>query len=127
MDTPGKTFILVIDDEPQFRHLFKKKLAKLPYTVVEAENGEQGLRLFRECKPDLIVTDIIMPNKEGIETILELKKAAPGVKIIAVSGGGRNMPGSYLEIAKDFGAERTFAKPVDWKKMLSAIEEMVRK
>jgi CheY-like chemotaxis protein len=127
MNSSGKISILIIDDEPQFRSLFIEKLAKFPYTVLEAENGDEGLRRFQENKPDLVVTDLVMPKKEGIETIIELKKTTPGVKIIAISGGGRNTPGSYLDMAKRMGAAHVFAKPVDWEKMLAAIQEMVQR
>jgi CheY-like chemotaxis protein len=127
MSSSGKISILIIDDEPQFRRLFIKKLAKLPYTVIEAENGDEGLKRFLENKPNLVITDLVMPKKEGIETIIELKKTTPGVKIIAISGGGRNTPGSYLDIAKQLGAAHVFTKPVDWEKMLAAIQEMVQR
>jgi CheY-like chemotaxis protein len=127
MNTPGKASILIIDDEPQFRKLFVEKVAKLPYTVIEGQDGDEGLRLFQEHQPDLVITDLVMPKKEGIETIIELKKTTPDVKIIAISGGGRNTPGSYLDMAKHMGAEHVFAKPVDWKKMLAAIQEMVQR
>ena len=115
--------ILLIDDESQIRKLFVQKLAGTGYEIVEACNGKEGLKLYREKKPDLVITDLIMPEKEGIETITELKRIDPSVKIIAISGGGRNNPGAYLHIAKSLGAGRTFSKPIDWPKMIVAIRE----
>jgi PAS domain S-box-containing protein len=121
----SKACILIIDDEIQFRKLFIKKLARSPYEIIEAENGNQGLALFREHRPDLVVTDLVMPEKEGIETIIDLKKMDPAAKIIAVSGGGRNVPDLYLEFARKMGVKRAFPKPFDWEEMLAAIHEQV--
>jgi CheY-like chemotaxis protein len=73
--------------------------------VIKAENGNQGITLFREYRPHLIVTDLVMPEKEGLETIIDLKKIDPAVKIIAVSGGGRNVPEIYLEFARKMGVK----------------------
>lgn len=77
--------------------------------------------------PDLIITDLIMPEKEGIEMIMELKKEAPEIPVIAISGGGRGDPGNYLEIAKAVGASYTFEKPLDWEPFIEAVNELVGK
>jgi YesN/AraC family two-component response regulator len=95
--------------------------------VIKAENGNQGITLFREYRPHLIVTDLVMPEKEGLETIIDLKKIDPAVKIIAVSGGGRNVPEIYLEFARKMGVKQAFEKPLDWEEMLAAIQEEVQK
>jgi YesN/AraC family two-component response regulator len=73
----------------------------------------------------VVVTDIVMPNKEGLETIVELRRNMPGVKIIAISGGGRIAPTDYLSIAKRLGADRVFAKPVERRALLDAVSELV--
>lgn len=83
------TRILVIDDEPQVRAMLRQMLEREGYEVVEAEEGEEGMRRYREQPVDLVITDILMPQKEGIETIRALRRTNPGVKIIAISGGGR--------------------------------------
>jgi len=103
----------LIDDEPQPRKLFIQKLVGRGYAIIEASDGNEGIKRYRENKPDLVITDLVMPEKEGIEMITELKKDDPNLKIIAISGGGRNDPGTYLQIAKKLGAARTFLKPID--------------
>ncbi len=92
--------ILVIDDDNDFRRMLCAKLTKSGFAVVEAENGVEGIRRFTENEVDLVVTDIIMPEKEGMETILELKKIDPALKIISVSGGGRSAPEDYLSVSE---------------------------
>jgi len=84
------------------------------------------LALYREDLPDLVITDIIMPKKEGIEMIMELKKEFPDVKIIAISGGGRNVPETYLPIAKKLGSERTFSKPIDWPELIKTVRKLLK-
>lgn len=117
--------ILIIDDEAQFRSLVRSLLERYGYEVLEAEDGEKGIQVFQKQSADLIITDIVMPNKEGLETIMELKKNHPGVKIIAVSGGGRIGPESYLRLAERFGAARVFTKPFDLQDFLQAIKEIL--
>jgi DNA-binding response OmpR family regulator len=117
--------ILVIDDDDLFGSMLKRMLDKAGYQVELAVDGIQGIKMFSVFEPDLVITDIIMPEKEGIEVIMELRKLSPDVKIIAVSGGGRRMPGlSILPIAKRLGAIHTFSKPVDRPELLAAIEEL---
>jgi len=83
------------------------------------------VKMHRENPMDLVITDIIMPEKEGLEIITEFRREYPSVKLIAISGGGRIGPANYLKMAKLLGAERTFAKPVDTSQLLSAIEELL--
>ena len=117
--------ILVIDDEPYILLMLKKMLEKAGYMVDLASNGREGLELFEKESADLVITDIIMPDKEGLELILEMKKKSPGLKIIAMSGGGRISPESYLECASHFGAEKVFQKPFKQKEIVSAIRELL--
>jgi CheY-like chemotaxis protein len=115
--------ILVIDDEQEMRDLLRWMLEREGYEVVTAEDGKEGLRLYRENLADLIITDLIMPEMEGIETILALKHDFPGVKVIAMSGGGHVGPDPYLKIAEGVGAIRVFAKPFSREELLEAVRE----
>ena len=118
--------ILIIDDNDEFRKLFVEVLENVGYEVCDASSGDEGIDVYREKKPDLVITDIIMPEKEGVETMLDLKKEFPDVKIIAMSGGGFEGPMAYLESAELVGgAARTFSKPFSMKDMLAAISEIL--
>lgn len=119
--------ILIIDDEPYILLMLKKMLEKAGHQVDLASNGKQGMELFEKEKADLVITDIIMPDKEGLEIILEMKKQHPDIKIIAISGGGRISPESYLECATHFGASRVFQKPFKQKELVSAVNELISK
>ena len=116
--------ILIIDDEAPIRKMLTKLLERNGYDVIEAANGNQGIRLFKEHKPEFIITDIVMPEKEGLESIRELKKLNPDVKIIAISGGGLVDPKMYLALASKLGAVKTFSKPIDNEVLISAIKEI---
>lgn len=117
--------ILLIEDDPQIRKLFKIKLSSEGYEVIDAPDGKEGLRLYRMEIPDLVITDLVMPVKEGIEVITELKKDFPDVRIIAISGGGRNNPEIYLNIAKHLGAQKIFTKPVDWPELIAGVKGLL--
>ena len=117
--------ILVIEDVDEVRWVIRRTLESEGYEVVEASDGVEGTRLFREKPADLIVTDIIMPDKEGIETIRELRSDFPDVKIVAISGGGKIGPFDYLELAKKFGASRTLAKPFGVEELVEAVRELL--
>ena len=113
--------ILIIDDDNQFRKMLYQTLEKAGYTVSEATNGTKGIASFEQAPADLVITDILMPDKEGIETIMEIRRMAPDIKIIAVSGGGRIGSDSYLDLARKLGAIETFSKPIDRKKLVEVI------
>jgi DNA-binding response OmpR family regulator len=117
--------ILVIDDEPEMRTILRQILEKAGYEVVDASNGREGLRRYSEKPADLVITDLVMPEKEGIETILDLKRKFSGVKIIAVSGGGQVGPRDYLKLAGELGALKTFAKPFSMGELLKAVQELL--
>ena len=117
--------ILVIDDDKNIRSLLRDFLERDGYAVMEAENGKIGLELLRENGADLVITDLIMPEKEGIETIRELRKDFSDVKIIAISGGGAIGPETYLQMAKKMGAHRVFEKPFNLQEMSEAIRELL--
>ena len=117
--------IIIIDDDAQILDMLRQMLEREGYEVMDALNGKDGIRLYREEQADLIITDILMPEKEGIETIMELKRDFPDVKIIAISGGGRIDPEECLYLAKELGALRTFTKPVEREKLLGAAQELI--
>jgi CheY-like chemotaxis protein len=117
--------ILVIDDEEPVRLIVREMLILEGYEVVVAANGKVGLQLFRNDPTDLIITDIFMPEMEGLETIRELHREYPGVKIIAMSGGGESGMLSFLAYAKRFGALRTLRKPFSREELLTNVEELL--
>ncbi|MCP4746692.1 MAG: response regulator [Desulfobacteraceae bacterium] len=116
--------ILIVDDDEQFRLMLRRVLEKEGYEVHEAVDGRQAIASFRRLRTDLIITDIIMPEKEGVETIVALRQEFPTVKIIAVSGGGRNAPGDYLLLADKLGAQVTMEKPLDRARLLVEIKDL---
>lgn len=118
--------ILVIDDEPQVRTMLRELLEDESYEVVDASNGKEGLALYRKESIDLVITDLIMPEKEGIETIRELRKISPEVKIIAISGGSRLLSNEFLTVAKALGAQRILKKPIAFDELRKAIEELLQ-
>ena len=118
--------ILIIDDEPYILLMLKKMLERAGYKVELASNGKEGMDIFRKQTTDLVITDIIMPDREGLELIIEMKKTRPDLKIIAISGGGRISPDSYLECATHFGAEKVFQKPFRQKELVSAVRELMQ-
>jgi len=113
--------ILIIDDDRMFREMLIRLLEKNGYDVLEADGGVSGLRQFQYASPDLVVCDLIMADKEGIETIQEIQKINRDVPIIAVTGGGRIAPEIYLTLAEGFGAQKTFSKPFVSQEFLQAI------
>ncbi|NNG00978.1 MAG: response regulator [Desulfobacteraceae bacterium] len=118
--------ILIIDDNDFVRNMLKETMERAGYEVETAVNGVEGVERFRKISCDLVITDLIMPEKEGIETIMDLKKDFPAVKIIAISGGGRVGPTNYLKFAEMLGAAYTFTKPVDRKALLKAVKVLLQ-
>lgn len=117
--------ILVIDDEEQVLNLLGTALAIEGYAVQKAFNGKEGMKLQREDPVDLIIIDLLMPEKEGIETIRELTAEFPNTKIIAISGGGHIGPEHYLSMAKVFGAQRTLTKPIGRDELIRTVKEVL--
>ncbi len=113
--------ILVIDDEDLLREMLREILEDAGHEVEEASNGQAGIERYTQNPADLIITDLMMPEKDGFETIHELRKAYPEVKIIAITGFGlHNLPLAY-----DLGAHRVFEKPFPPKEFLQAVEELL--
>lgn len=119
--------ILIMDDDNQFRVMLRIMLENAGYKdIEEAENGNIGMKLIRNSHFDLVITDIIMPDKEGIETIIEIRKNFPAIKIIAMSGGGKVGADSYLVMAGHLGAGRTLSKPFQQSELVDAVRELLR-
>ncbi|MCG8616993.1 MAG: response regulator [Desulfobacterales bacterium] len=118
--------ILIIDDEPSVRKVIATFLERNGYHVRTADNGVTGIREFKKKPPALTITDLIMPDKEGLEMIREMKAIAPDAKIIAMSGGGFGKAQTYLKLAEKFGAVRTFMKPIDSQDILSMVKEILK-
>ena len=117
--------ILIIDDNSEFRETLCDILKREGYQTVEASEGDEGINIIKNNHIDLVITDMIMPGKEGIETIIELRETFPDVKIIAVSGGGRHLPETYLNIANKFGVDFAFTKPLKTKVFLNAVAQLI--
>lgn len=125
--------ILVIEDDAAYREMLTEALSEAGHTVVAAENGEEGITLCRQHHCPLVITDIFMPEKEGLETIRELKYDFPTLKIIAISGGGfrshyavTSGAENALAAAQAFGANRTLFKPFEIQHLLTLVEELLQ-
>lgn len=115
--------ILIIDDEPLMRLTLRTALEQAGYAVIEACDGNEGLARFEAENPDLVLTDIIMPDREGVETIGVMKRARPQTPIIAMSGGGRLGASVFLDLAQKLGATRTLSKPIRNGDLQQAVRE----
>jgi DNA-binding response OmpR family regulator len=118
--------ILAIDDDFKIRELLKECLERADYEVLVASDGKSALKLHAADPVDLIITDILMPEMDGLQTIMELRRRFPAVKVIAVSGGGRIGANEYLKIAKSMGVARTFSKPFELRELLTAVREILQ-
>jgi len=116
---------MVVEDDKSVRELLREILKRAGHDVMAAGNGKEALSLYKKSPADLIITNILMPEKEGLETIQELRRENPDIKIIAISGGGQIGPADYLEVARRFGAMRTFSKPFDRKELLKAVDDLL--
>ncbi|HTJ79626.1 MAG TPA: response regulator [Rariglobus sp.] len=117
--------ILLIDDDDDFRAMLRLTLTHFGHTVIEACDGKEGLTLFPGANSDLVITDIVMPEKEGLEVVMELRKRRPSVKIIVMSGGARNRSAGYLQTAKALGASTVLEKPFSNGDLLTAINQLL--
>ena len=115
--------LLLIEDDVSLRRMLAQILTRNGYTVSEARNGRVALQVLAETPIDIVVTDMIMPEMEGVETIRYLRREYPAIKIVAISGGGISSADSYLEIAKKMGVHRTLAKPFTPEELMTAIQE----
>ncbi len=117
--------ILLVDDNEAFRWTLSAMLQTAGYEIQSVGDGSAALKLFRQQPFDLVVTDLIMPGKEGLETIIELRRIQPGLKIVAISGVGRVAPGDYLPMARHLGAAATLAKPFTMEEILDVVARLL--
>lgn len=117
--------ILIIDDDLSVLSLFEQFLTSAGYSVALATDGREGLRQMKQQKPDLIITDIMMPEMDGLELLMEIKKHHQEIPVIAISGGMKIRPISFLPQAKKFGARRVFQKPIALTELLQAVQELL--
>lgn len=117
--------ILLVEDDGQVRKMVRQMLERAGHEVSEAADGRTVNDLFREKTFDLIITDIFMPQKNGLETISAIRKEFPAVKIIAISGGARGGSFDFLPIARSLGAAKALKKPFSRDEMLAAVEEVL--
>jgi DNA-binding response OmpR family regulator len=117
--------ILIVDDEELMRKALRVILESEGYSVVEAPHGRIAMKLFCEHPIDLVIVDLLMPEQDGLETILQVRRVWPEVKIIGISGGGRYGLMYLLQVAKTLGANRIFSKPFDRQELLMAIRELL--
>lgn len=117
--------ILIVEDDKDLREMLKTSLLMRKYTVLEASDGKEALLKFRPSVTDMVITDLIMPDEDGLKVIMKIKEIKPSVKIIAISGGGKAGPGNYLNLAKALGADEIFPKPFSINEMIKKIDELL--
>ena len=117
--------VLIVEDDKELREMIRISLARRKHTVIEAINGKEAIIHFKSSITDLVVTDLIMPEEDGLKVIMKLKELKPSLKIIAISGGGKAGPGSYLNLAKALGADAIYSKPFSINELISKIEELL--
>lgn len=117
--------ILLIDDDETIQLLFHQFLTSEGYEVTQAMNGVEGMQCISEKVPDLIITDIMMPEMDGLEILQAVRKTHPDLPVIAISGGMRSAPINFLPHAKVFGACNVFEKPVPLDILRSAVKDLL--
>jgi DNA-binding response OmpR family regulator len=117
--------ILVVDDDDNFRWAITQTLRRAGCEVLSAADGAAALQLYQEHPVDLVITDLIMPGKEGLETIMELRRLRHDLKIIAMSGGGHVGPEDYLSVAAQLGATITLSKPFSAQELLETVKGLL--
>jgi DNA-binding NtrC family response regulator len=117
--------ILLVDDDPNVRNVLAAMLAPLNLRVFEAGNGVDGLALFCEQRPRIVITDIIMPEMDGIELLREVRSIDPEAQIVAMSGGGSGKYSDPLALARKLGAAETFNKPVDVQRLRATVTQLL--
>jgi two-component system chemotaxis response regulator CheY len=115
--------ILIIDDDDNLRDSLRRTLHKEGYTIMEANDGGRGLIQLGQSPADLILLDMFMPDKDGLETIMELRRMHPDVRVIAMSGGGFKGTVDVLHVAKKLGVRRTLSKPFTREQLLESVRE----
>ena len=119
------TKILIIEDDDEVRNLVKRVLIKEGHEIFEAADGILGVSAFRKTDPDIVISDIVMPNQDGFETIEEILTIEPNTKIIVIAGGGSRPPDRHFKHAKNIGALKTLAKPFTPPDLVKVVEEVL--
>jgi CheY-like chemotaxis protein len=117
--------ILLVDDHENVREMLKTSLVRNKYTVLEASNGKEAIARFKPSVVDLLITDILMPEEDGLKAIMRIRELKPDIKIIAISGGGKAGPNNYLCLAKALGADHTLTKPFSVNELLARVKELI--
>ena len=117
--------ILIIDDDEMMRLTLRNMLDRAGHSVREAADGYEGEAMWREHRPDLVITDLLMPAREGLETIKALRQEDKSIPIIAISGGGRFGNADYLAIAQTFGASAALRKPFKYRQLIGAVDSLL--
>ncbi|MBI4881012.1 MAG: response regulator [Planctomycetes bacterium] len=114
--------VLIVDDEAPIRRVLRLKLEQCAFEVEEAGDGDQAIEQIDHAEFDLVVADIVMPNRDGLEVIMHLRKKAPGVKVIAISAPGNEL---YLDVARSLGADHVFTKPFELADLARVARDLV--
>lgn len=117
--------ILLVEDDKELREMLKISFMRHHFNVFEAANGKEAIRHFKPSLTDIVVTDLIMPEEDGLKVIMKIRELKPSVKIIAISGGGKAGPGNYLNLAKALGANAIYSKPFSVSDLIAKIEELL--
>jgi CheY-like chemotaxis protein len=117
--------VLIVEDDKELREMLKMSLLRSGFTVLEAGNGKEAITHFKPSLTDLVVTDLIMPEEDGLKVVIKLRELKPSIKIIAISGGGKVGPGSYLNLAKALGADAIYSKPFSINDLTAKIEQLL--
>jgi len=118
--------ILIVEDEKEIREMLRIALIRRKHTVLEAADGKEAITHFKPAVTDLVVTDLIMPEEDGLRVIIKLREIKPALKVIAISGGGKAGPASYLNLAKALGADAIFTKPFSINDLIIKIEDLLK-
>jgi DNA-binding response OmpR family regulator len=124
-DQPTSASVLVIDDDRAVLETITATFESYGICVATAHDGIEGLRLFRELQPAMVIIDIIMPEQDGIGAIMRMRRERPSLKIIAMSGGGRIGNSDFLTVAKKLGADQTIAKPFKSAALVAMVQKLV--
>jgi DNA-binding response OmpR family regulator len=114
--------ILIVEDDKDLREMLKSLLTSRKHMVIEAVNGREAIQKFKPFWTDLVITDLIMPDEDGLKVIIRLKELKPEIKIIAITGGGKAGPVNYLNMAKTLGAHYVLPKPFSVNELISKID-----
>ncbi len=118
--------ILIVDDDPEVRSVFRRILERDGHSITEAENGKRGSELYQAGDFDLVLMDLVMPEQEGLESIQKIRAADPHARIIAISGGGQDLGFEYLRMARAFGALDALQKPVRAAELSGAVQQALK-